>query len=186
MSLRHAILALLDVEPGSGYDLNTRFKRSVGFFWHASHQQVYKELHALLEAGLVECEEELQSGKPARKVYELTAEGERALDAWLAEEAAYLKIRDPLLVKVFAGKRLPPAALAAELARHRAQHEKTLATYRELDAMIAGLPPRRRARYVYPQQTLRMGIHYEQAWLAWCAECVRDLGLATIVAGDEA
>lgn len=177
MSLRHAILALLDVEPGTGYDLNARFKRSVGFFWHASHQQVYKELHGLLDAGFVNCEEQAQSGKPSRKVYTLTAAGEKALDAWLHEDAPHLKIRDPLLVKVFAGRRLPPAKLAAELMRHRAVHERTLATYRELDTMIASLPPRRRARYLYPQQTLRMGMHYEQAWLNWHDECVQTLGL---------
>lgn len=177
MSLRHAILALLDVEPGTGYDLNARFKRSVGFFWAASHQQVYKELHGLLDAGLVDCEEEAQSGRPARKVYSLTTTGETALDDWLDDHVPAMKIRDPLLVKVFAGRRLSPKKLAEELARHRAQHEKTLATYCELDTMIESLSPRRRARYLYPRQTLRMGIHYEQAWLTWCDACVRELGL---------
>lgn len=177
MSLRHAILALLDVEPGTGYDLMTRFKRSVGFFWAAGHQQVYKELHALLEEDCVDCEEIAQQGKPARKVYSLTARGGSELERWLEEAAAPLKIRDPLLVKLFAGRRLAPAKLAAELATHRARHTETLATYRGLEAMMDAMPVRKQARYLYPRQTLRMGIHYELAWLNWCDETVEALSL---------
>lgn len=177
MSLRHAILALLDVEPGTGYDLMTRFRSSVGFFWHASHQQVYKELHALLADDMVDCEEVAQRGKPSRKVYTLNARGARELERWIAGSAPPLKIRDPLLVKLFVGHRLPPAELGAELARHRALHEKTLATYRGLDALIADMPPRKRNRYRYPRQTLRLGMHYETAWLAWCTETVAALEL---------
>ncbi|MFZ5722822.1 MAG: PadR family transcriptional regulator [Pseudomonadota bacterium] len=177
MSLRHAILALLDVEPGTGYDLMTRFRRSVGFFWHASHQQVYKELHGLLDEEMVDCEEIAQSGKPARKVYTLNAHGAAELDDWITQGAAPLKIRDPLLVKLFAGRRLSPERLAGELAAHRARHRQTLVTYRELEAMIDAMPARKQERYRYPRQTLRMGIHFEEGWLAWCDETFRTLSL---------
>jgi PadR family transcriptional regulator AphA len=175
MSLRHAILALLDVEPGTGYDLMNRFRNSVGFFWQTTHQQVYKELHALMDEALVDCEEQPQSGRPDRKLYRLNAAGGKELDAWLARPAPALKIRDPLLVKVFAGGRLPEAEIRRELLAHRAVHEETLATYRRLEALIGGMAPSIAPRYVYPQQTLRMGIHFEQAWLAWCSEVLDTL-----------
>ena len=51
MSLKHAILILLETEPGSGYDLVKRFKAGLGYFWNAKHQQVYQELKKLSEAG---------------------------------------------------------------------------------------------------------------------------------------
>ena len=41
MSLKHAILTLLESQPGSGYDLVKRFKDGLGYFWNAKHQQVY-------------------------------------------------------------------------------------------------------------------------------------------------
>lgn len=170
MSLRHAILVLLDVEPGTGYDLMTRFRRSVGFFWEAGHQQVYKELHALHADGYLDLQEVPQQGKPARKLYSINVQGVQALEAWLAEAAAPMKIRDPLLVKLFAGHRLAPELLAEEIERHRETHTRTLATFRGLEAMIDALPAPARARYRFPRQTLRLGIFYEQAWLAWCAE----------------
>lgn len=177
MSLRHAILAMLDVEPGTGYDLMTRFQRSVGFFWATSHQQVYKELHGLLEQGAVVCQEKPQVGKPDKKVYSLTEQGADELDAWLRSPVPALKIRDPFLVKLFAGRRLPKSEIAIELARHRTMHRKTLRIYEGLEHLLNDMPAAQRERYLYPRQTLRMGVHYEQAWLNWCAEVAETLEL---------
>lgn len=175
MSLKMAVLGLLSVEPGSGYALLQRFRNSLGFFWTTTHQQLYKELHALHEEGLVDCQEVAQDGKPDKKVYSLNARGGEALDFLLAEAAGAAKVRDPLLVKLFSGARLPPEALQAELAAHRAQHAQTLATYRLLQQQIAALPAKRRARYHHPELTLRLGIRFEEAWLAWCDEVGREL-----------
>lgn len=170
MSLRLAVLAMLDIEPASGYALLRRFQNSAGFFWYTSHQQLYKELHALNVEGLTDCTEVAQDGKPDMKVYTLNEAGGRELDALLEQAATPMKIRDPLLVKLFAGGRLPPSELRAELERHREQHRQTLATYKELVAYFAAMPMERSQRYFFPQQTLRMGVLYEQAWLQWCEE----------------
>jgi PadR family transcriptional regulator, regulatory protein AphA len=40
MSLRNALLALLVVEPMTGYDLAKRFGSSVGNVWHAPDSQI--------------------------------------------------------------------------------------------------------------------------------------------------
>lgn len=53
MSLRHAILTALIEEPSSGLALTRRFDRSIGYFWQATHQQVYRELGKLEMEGLV-------------------------------------------------------------------------------------------------------------------------------------
>lgn len=175
MSLRMAVLGLLAVEEGSGYALLQRFRNSLGFFWTTTHQQLYKELHALHEEGLVDCQEVEQDGRPDKKVYSLTARGGEALDFLLADAAGPAKVRDPLLVKLFAGARQPPEALRAELAAHRAQHAQTLATYRLLQDHIAALPAKKRARYRHPEMTLRLGIRFEEAWLAWCDDIAAEL-----------
>jgi PadR family transcriptional regulator AphA len=176
MSLKMAVLGLLDVEPGSGYALLQRFRNSLGFFWQTTHQQLYKELHALHEAGLVDCEAVVQAGKPDKKIYSLTAAGGAELDRLLTAAAGPAKVKEPLLVKLFCGRRLTPAQLQEELEAHRAQHEATLATYRLLQQSIATLPAKRRARYHHPELTLRLGIRFEEAWLAWCEEVAAELG----------
>src|ERR1035438_4350623 len=58
MSLRHALLAILAVEPMTGYDLTKHFDRSAGNVWHAPHSQIYPELRKLESAGLVTAESE--------------------------------------------------------------------------------------------------------------------------------
>lgn len=176
MSLKMAVLGLLDVEPGSGYALLQRFRNSLGFFWQTTHQQLYKELHALHEDGLVECEEVAQAGKPDKKIYSLTEAGGAELDRLLAQAAGPTKVKDPLLVKLFAGRRLSGKELQAELEAHQREHEQTLATYRMLQETIAALPARRRTRYRHPELTLRLGIRFEEAWLAWCEEVQAELG----------
>ena len=82
MSLKHAILVLLETEPGSGYDLLKRFREHMGYFWNASHQQIYQQLKWMHEAGWLVVSTEPQQGKPDRKVYELTPQGHEALLAW--------------------------------------------------------------------------------------------------------
>lgn len=44
MALDHAILVSLLERPGSGYELARRFERSIGYFWTATHQQIYRVL----------------------------------------------------------------------------------------------------------------------------------------------
>ena len=44
MALEHALLVALSEQPASGLDLARRFGRSIGFFWPATHQQIYRVL----------------------------------------------------------------------------------------------------------------------------------------------
>ena len=91
MSLKHAILILLESEPGSGYDLVKRFKAGLGYFWNAKHQQVYLELKKLSEAGWLDCQAQAQETRPDKKVYRLTPSGHAELLRWL-EQGAVLAV----------------------------------------------------------------------------------------------
>ncbi len=51
MSLAHAVLTSLIEKPSSGYELARRFEKSIGYFWHATHQQIYRELARREEKG---------------------------------------------------------------------------------------------------------------------------------------
>lgn len=44
MALSQAILATLLTGPVSGYKLTKRFNAAIGYFWQATHQQIYREL----------------------------------------------------------------------------------------------------------------------------------------------
>lgn len=170
MSLKHAILVLLEQEPGSGYDLVQRFNKGIGNFWQASHQQVYQQLKKLDAEKLVSFRTEKQSGKPDRKVYRITAAGLKELKHWLAREDDPPVVRDALLIKLFAGHLTDRGALLAELARHRALHRDKLAGHLQLEEKYRQQPQARQQAQLLPYLTLRRGIRYEQEWIDWVDE----------------
>ncbi|WP_439889191.1 PadR family transcriptional regulator [Pseudomonas sp. MBLB4123] len=175
MSLRHAILTLLETEPASGYDIVRHFKESLGYFWNAKHQQVYQELRRLSDEGWLQCSEQAQSDKPDKKVYSISPAGRDELRRWLAEPAAPNKINDALLVKLFAGALAEPDNLRAEMARHRATHQGTLDSLLDIERQYLALEPQEQRRQRLPYLTLRRGILGERAWLAWADEVEAEL-----------
>ena len=84
MALGDAILACLTERPMTGYELAKTFDSSIGFFWKADHQQIYRELSKLRDRGHIQGREVVQSGKPNKLVYTLTPEGRAALRHWAA------------------------------------------------------------------------------------------------------
>ena len=170
MSLKHAILILLETEPGSGYDLFKRFKDGLGYFWNAKHQQVYLELKRLTESGWLEFEAHSQDSKPDKKVYRLTPAGHSELQRWLSEPVQPNKLNDALLVKLFGGAHTPIENLREEMSRHVAVHRKTLDSLLKIERDYLALADEQRQAWRLPYLTLRRGILGEQAWLVWADE----------------
>ena len=165
MSLKHAILVLLEQKPGSGYDLAQRFKGGIGHFWNASHQQIYQELKKLDSQQLVEFELQSQSERPDRKHYRITAAGRTALKAWLQEPTRPERLNSALLVKIYAANLAEPAALVVELEQNLLEHRKRLDEYLSLEQSYLekgkGLSRKQSLMYM----TLRSGIRYEWNWI---------------------
>ena len=98
MSTKHALLALLDVQPMSGYELAQNMKISLESLWAASFSQIYPTLHKLEQAGLVSSESTVRGTKMERIVYALTPDGHAELTRWLQEPVSYLPLRDPFML----------------------------------------------------------------------------------------
>lgn len=175
MSLRFAVLTLLDIEPGSGYDLKRRFERSISHFWSASHQQMYRELHKLHGEGLLDCTEQPQEGRPDKKVYRLTEPGRRALAEWASKPAAVQKIRDPFLIQLFAGHHLSPEQMCTELERHLSEHRELLITYEAQNQRFYSRPAEQQQRLWLAHQPLLLGIETEKTWIRWAEKLLQRL-----------
>jgi PadR family transcriptional regulator AphA len=170
MSLKHAILTLLETEEGSGYDILKRFKQRLGFFWNASHQQIYLQLKNMNTEGLIEFEHETQQNKPNRKVYKVTPLGKKILIQWMETSVKVDKVNDALLVKLYAGHLVDIEVLRQEIQRHTIIHQRMLDTFLALEKNYLALKSTDQAPYKLPYLTLRRGILGEQAWLAWANE----------------
>lgn len=170
MALSHAILVSLLDRPQSGYDLAKRFDKTVGYFWKASHQQIYLELHKLAQAGCIRGEKVEQESRPNRIVYELTPLGRDALDTWMEEQTEAPSIKEELLVKLFALGSVSPDAVLPEIERRLAFHEARLAGYEAVMAEHYPEPERLNARKRGLYLGLRLGVLGERSTIAWCKE----------------
>ncbi len=126
MALEHAILVSLLEKPGSGYELARRFERSIGYFWTATHQQIYRVLKRMEGDGWIDAREVEQQARPDKKEYSVTALGRSALSAWLHEPIAPESVRHELAVKIRGAAFDDPVALIREVERYREEHAERL------------------------------------------------------------
>src|SRR2546428_10589522 len=119
----YAVLGMLALGPGSGYDLKKRIEGSIAHFWSESYGQIYPILGHLASQGLVERRLERQKGKPDRQVYSITAEGQERLRAWLTAPARDESLPSELLLKLFFGRRRPPEESMPHPERVRAEQQ---------------------------------------------------------------
>lgn len=103
MSLKHGLLGFLSIQEMSGYDLEKYFRESVGFFWSAKISQVYRELHKMEELGWLLSKEVIQKGKPNKKIFSITKDGQAELDNWLGnyDMKQDFEIRAGILIRMF-------------------------------------------------------------------------------------
>ncbi|MEU7005523.1 PadR family transcriptional regulator [Streptomyces sp. NPDC046332] len=190
MAIEHAILVSLLEKPGSGYELARRFERSIGYFWTASHQQIYRVLKRMESEGWIDVQDVPQQGRPDKKEYSVAALGRTALSTWLHEPIEPESIRHDLAVKIRGAAFDDPAALIGEVERHRQAHTERLARYlagEERDftgpdapgataddspgASGGSLDAGRELQHV----VLRGGIAYERMTLAWLDDVLATL-----------
>lgn len=175
MALEHAILTSLAERAASGYDLTRRFDASIGFFWTATHQQIYRVLSRMEAAGLVRATVQPGQGRPDRRVYDLTGKGRAELAAWTQAPSRREPLRSDLAVKVRAMPFGNAAAIAADIARQRGEHQDRLASY-EADVATNfadpdNLPDDRLPAYL----VLRGGIRQERGYVRWCDEMLETI-----------
>ncbi|MCX5144514.1 MULTISPECIES: PadR family transcriptional regulator [unclassified Streptomyces] len=166
MSLPHAILTALLEKPSSGLELTRRFDRSIGYFWSATHQQIYRELGKLEQAGQIRALEPAQPARGQKKEYEVLPAGREALSAWVARPEDPRQVRDPLLLRMRAAAVVGAPGLDAELRRHLGLHRSQLAEYLEIEER--DFPPgRETAEDRLRHLVLRGGIDLENFWIGW-------------------
>ncbi|WP_317441800.1 PadR family transcriptional regulator [Streptomyces collinus] len=140
MALEHAILVSLLEKPGSGYELARRFERSIGYFWTATHQQIYRVLKRMEDDGWVDARAVPQQGRPDKKEYSVADLGRAALSSWLHDPIEPESVRHDLAVKIRGAAFDDPAALVHEVERHRQAHRDRLARYRAGEARDFAAP----------------------------------------------
>lgn len=153
-----ALLGLLYEGPMTGGQLMAAAERRLGPYWSMTRSQVYRELPALAEQGLV------RLGKPgprSSQPYAITAAGKRTFSRWLTETPGRDTIRNPVALRVAFGEQHSANQLRNLYTGANEYHTAALASAREQakDAKKAG--------DAYGAAALDFAVAYHKAALNW-------------------
>jgi DNA-binding PadR family transcriptional regulator len=171
MSLRHALLGLLEDGPASGYTLATRFDRSLRrWAWSAQQSHIYPELKRMSDDGLITVAEE---GPRGRRSYALTKAGLTELRAWLQSEPKERATRDERALRMCLISALDTDSAREQVQLHLDEAEGVIEE-------LTGLAELADADTSHPRGKLRMGrlamelgiYHYraQRDWARWALE----------------
>ncbi len=184
---RYAILGVLSIMPGSGYDIKKFCDQGISMFWNENFGHIYPMLRRMELDGAIEKVTGATSGYPPRTVYAITAKGREELIAWLARPVDHSPARLELLLKLTFAKHIPKETMIAELERVRDRHMAMLQacqrSERELMAKPAAVAD---PGYPYWLATVRYGIGDAGFRVQWCQQTIDSLrGLDAEKMGDE-
>lgn len=170
MALEHALLAALSEQPAAGLELTRRFERSIGFFWSATHQQIYRVLARMERHGWVRAETVAQTDRPDKRVYAATAAGAQVLADWIATPSDIEPIRSELTVKLRAASYGDRRALLANVRATIADHELRLDHFRHLLERDYPAPGTLAGQELDHYLVLRGGVRLEEFWIEFLTD----------------
>jgi DNA-binding PadR family transcriptional regulator len=138
MSVRNALLALLEQGPRYGYQLRAEFEHHTGGTWPLNVGQVYTTLARLERDGLVEGRGEDGEG---HVVYVVTDAGRREVAAWFTSPVARTQPpRDELAIKLALAVTVPGVDVGAVIQQQRSATMTALQDYTRLKRQASAGP----------------------------------------------
>jgi DNA-binding PadR family transcriptional regulator len=168
-----AVLGLVALQPGSGYDLARLADDTVGYLWTPSRSQIYKILPRLVTDGLATAKRIRQRDRPDKALYSITPAGQRVIERWLAETEEE-PIRNPnvFALKLFFCDLVPARTAHAQLDDYRRFLEARASRFRAMAHAPA------QGENLFPHLILGRAIVRIEATLGWVEEAGKALDTA--------
>jgi DNA-binding PadR family transcriptional regulator len=167
-----AVLGGLSVEPMTGYALREAIRDVLGHFWSESFGQIYPTLADLEGKGLVS---RMGSARTGASTFAITPSGMTRLKELLAQPIQNVPPRDGLMLRLFFGRHLGPAACRSLVLDARAEAGSRLTQYEAIyqdvmkeDDHVGDRP--------YWLLTISAGKHSARAAMEWADEALAALG----------
>jgi DNA-binding PadR family transcriptional regulator len=170
MALEHALLVSLSERPGTGIELTRRFDRSIGYFWRATHQQIYKVLRRMEHDGWVAAG--AGASRSTERRYTVTTTGRTELARWVESPTPVTPMRSEVAVKMRGASYGDRARLLAHLEELAAEHRTRQDHFEQLEREQFPEPASLTGQQLDTWLVLRGGIRQEQFWVEWITEYV--------------
>ena len=135
LTIEHALLGFLKQSPLHGYQLHQELcdPGGLGRVWRIKQAHLYALLDKLEEVGYITSSLHLQEARPARRVYQLTANGQRAFQEWLFTPVqAPRQMRQEFQLKLYFAKRESQELCARLIAAQRTACQHWLTNHQSL------------------------------------------------------
>ena len=154
--------------PSTSYDLKRAVGRSIGYFWHFPHAQLYSEPQRLVDLGLLDAATE--EGGRRRRTFRLTDAGRKELRGWLAEPTPeHFQMRDIAELKLFFNEVGEPGDVERLAREQVAAHRERIAAYEDMQQRYASLDAVAKRMI-----TLRLGLDMEHAALRFWSSLLEE------------
>src|SRR3989442_4515988 len=132
VSLKYGVLGLLREQPLNGYEVKNRFEAMPGGTWDVNIGQVYRLFQRLERDGPVRPVG--HRGDRGKLLYELSPEGQKALDEWLATpDFGPQELHEEIYVKLLLATRIANGDLKGMLARQKRAYLQRLRDLNRLE-----------------------------------------------------
>jgi len=182
MSLRYAILGVLDAQPMTGYELGGFFETSANWVWSAKLSQIYPLLNTMAAEGVVDSEDEVHGRRRSTR-YSITDKGRAELVDWVGSSHSLPGMRDPMLIQALYMDLLDPEQVDRVLGEYLEVMRRRVADLREhqralvegetdlIRARLALRPARDHARMLMMKSMVFAGLIRQcEASMAWAED----------------
>ena len=181
MSVKHALLSLLEQEPMYGYQLRQEFEARTGGTWPLNVGQVYTTLTRLERDGLVEPAAHVEGGEAAGDTqtqtqvrYRLTEAGRDEVATWFTTPVTRTQpARDELAIKLALAVTVPGVDVGTLIQRQRSASVQALQDYTRLKRRAGGEQDRADLAWGLVLDSLVFAAEAEIRWLDHCEARLR-------------
>ena len=170
MSLKYAILGLLEDQPYYGYEIKQKFEQMMGDLWPVSYGQLYPTLRKLADEQLVTMKT-VQGKKAVEKnVYSITSSGRSAFLSWLQKNRKKVQhsIKDEFTLSFFFLERLSAEHVDAFLRTHLEDTEKRVRSYNAEYSRMDSTTP------MYKRALMRKMLYHLEAEQRWIKSVMKE------------
>lgn len=173
---KYALLGILSIQSGSGYDIKKMCDSSIGHFWNENYGHIYPMLQKMEEEELITKEVKQTEGRPAKNIYSITQKGEKELEAWLMVPIEKQPTRSELLLKIFLSKDIPVKNIIERIQKEKEDSEEGLQKFLEFEKFFSENEVKMDKKHlVLTLSTIRYGKHAQETKIKWCKETIKAL-----------
>jgi DNA-binding PadR family transcriptional regulator len=180
---KYALLGVLNLGSGSGYDIKRFCDSSISHFWNENYAHIYPVLKQMEEEELVTKETECTEGRPAKNIYSITEKGKIELNEWLVTPVENSPFRNEFLLKLFFSGNVHIDTILENIKKQKEKYEKLLTNYMEIENHLKSEEP-----HISTKESplwlssISFGKYQSQAMIEWCIETEKYL--STTMAND--